>query len=320
MKPLARTVRSAGVLTLVALLAACTALPVSPTTPGGISGMARIDENRYLLVRDLKGFESGPRLSVLELNRGEAYTVADVGIGDWRHPEGRPSDLEAACALPGRDAEFLLLESGHWEGRYGRLFRVRLQLTDQTYTAEVVHVYDLPEFDPKSLNDPGDEMEGLACALNGDGQVLVILGERGGSTAYPDGLLRWFSLDSASNEITWTPAGENGLAVNAPGSWQDPASNRDIAALHLAADGALWAAAAEDVGDDGPFRSVIYQIGEVRADRTQPLLIALEHSVHRDVAGFKIEGLAAGPFDSATAELAIGTEDEVFGGTWRPLR
>ena len=312
----------AAALLLAGQLAACTEPGPSAASVGmtGISGMAQIDGSRYLVVRDLKDSEDGARMGILALNDDRPYDIADVTVTDWVHADGRPSDLEAACAIPGRNDEFLLLESGHWQGRFGRLFRVRLVLSGETYRAAVVHVFEVPEFDPKGPGDPGDEMEGLACAAKNDGRIVAILGERGGSSVYPNGRVRWFTIDVEANSVTWTEPGRAGLAVDAPGEWQDRLTNRDVSALHLRSDGSLWAVAAEDLSDAGPFSSIVYRIGEVLPDDETPVRLHVPFRVNGIVSGFKVEALASGPSSIPDADFAIGTEDEIFGGSWRPLR
>ncbi len=308
-------------VTLVAagLLAACSDEPPVQDTSFGISGMAAIDESRYIVVRDLKGFEDGARLGILQAYSDRPFSIDLHPVTDWMHPDGRPSDLEAACSTPWRPNEFLILESGHWQGMFGRLFHMRVVSSDDGDRIELLHVYDLPEFDGKGPDDPGDEMEGLACAPRSDGRTLVLLGERGGSAAYPNGLLRWFTIDPDSHEMDWTPAGRTGLEVNAPGKWHIPDLNRDISALNLAADGTLWAAASDDMSDTGPYTSVIYLLGQVWPDSESPVRLLPEFTAERTVSGFKVEGLADGAEATPYANFAIGTEDEVFGGTWRPV-
>ncbi len=312
-------VRLVAALAVSGLLAACSSEAPSQNTAFGISGMAAIDESRYIVVRDLKGFEDGARIGLLQTFEDQRYSIDPISVSDWSHPDGRPSDLEAVCSTPWRPGEFLIIESGHWEGRYGRLFHMRIQLSSMGLSAEVLQSYDMPEFDTKGPDDPGDEMEGLACAPRSDGRTLVMVGERGGSTAYPNGLLRWFTLDPDANDVEWTPEGRTGLEVDAPGEWHVRELNRDVSALHLFADGTLWAAATDDVSDVGPFSSVVYQLGQVWPDAESPILLLPEFAVERTVSGFKIEGLADGTEATPISNFAIGTEDEVFGGTWRPL-
>ncbi|MDJ0910910.1 MAG: hypothetical protein QNI99_17145 [Woeseiaceae bacterium] len=281
--------------------------------------MAAIDESRYIVVRDLKGYEDGARLGILQAFEDRQYSIDLVPVSDWMHPDGRPSDLEAVCSTPWRPGEFLILESGRWNEMYGRLFHMRIESSEVGDRVDVLHVYELPEFDGKGPDDPGDEMEGLACAPHSDGRTLVMVGERGGSAAYPNGLLRWFTMDPDSHVVQWTPEGRTGLEVDAPGEWHVRELNRDISALHLFADGTLWAAATDDVSDVGPFSSVVYLLGQVWPDVESPIRLLPEFTAERTVSGFKIEGLADGTEATPISNFAIGTEDEVFGGTWRPL-
>ena len=319
---LLRRISTGAILVAIVALTACAdrSAPTVSVETGGISGMAPIDGTRYLAVRDLKGFETGSRLRVIEIRPGRPYTVTDVADIDWSHPDGPASDLEAMCAIPDRASEYFLLESGHWEGRNGRLFHIRLNRDEDGYNARVVRVIELPEFDSKGPGDPGDEMEGLACGARGDDEVLLILGERGGSDPYPAGLLRWFAADLERQTESWTEAGRTGVIVDAPGEWSDPAKNRDISALHLRPDGSLWAAAADDLSDEGPFNSIVYRLGAVAPDEEMPIRLDEAFAIHDVVSGFKVEALTSGPSNISNSGFAIGTEDESFGGTWRPLR
>ena len=196
-------------LTLTAAIALASLVPfsgfaqsrISPSgdTAGeclnGFSGMANIGESRYLAVHDKKPHHPGERLSIIETFPESNFTISLVGIDDWKHADGPSSDLEGVCKVNHRDNDFLAIESGHWDGRYGRLFHIRLGDTDPT-RATVVHAYDLPEFDAKGPHDPGgDEFEGLECAVIDHDSVLLIIGERGGSAAYTNGILRWATLN-----------------------------------------------------------------------------------------------------------------------------
>ena len=78
----------------------------------------------------------------------------------------------------------------------------------------------------------------------------------------------------------------------------------------------LWGSAAVDPGDDGPFRSVVYLIGHVDANQNPPIKL-YNSDTYWVIDGFKVEGVAAREDDRLP--LSIGTEDENFGGVWRPL-
>ena len=274
-----------------------------------------IDDTHYLAVHDEKSHETGPRISVLEVAADRELVVSPVSPAGWQHPEGRSNDLEGVCAIPDRDGEFLLVEAGHYRGDYGRMFHVVVDITATPYNVEVLHAFDLPEFDADD-----DDIEGIACAARKDGRTLVILGERGGSLAYPTGLLRWVVIDlNAPGSLKFTEEGAAGKPVDAPGSWTDSSGNRDISGLHLDSENVLWAAASEDLGYTGPFNSIVYKVAEVRIDDPDPIRVIEAPSVSHTVDGFKVESLAAPTSQVEGSVFAIGTEDEALGGVWRAL-
>ncbi len=281
-----------------------------------------IDDTHYLAVHDELSHEPGARISVVEVIADQNVVVTPVSPETWEHGDGRSNDLEGVCSIPERDGEFLLVEAGHYDGSFGRMFHVKVDIAKIPYQLEVLYTFELPEFDPKGRLDPaGDEIEGIACAARSDGSTLVILGERGGSSVYAAGLLRWLVIDlDAPGDLRFSAAGIAGKTVDAPGSWSDPASNRDISALHLDSDNNLWAAASEDLGDSGPFKSIVYKVAVVMADDPDPVQIVDSFSVSHTVDGFKIEALAAPTTQAEGSVLAIGTEDEAFGGVWRTLK
>lgn len=300
-------------LASLVLVVGCAAPPLAPpslptTDPGlGISGMAPLGDGAYLVVHDAKTFEDGPRLSRLTVGpSGVAYRP--LAVADWRHADGRASDLEGACALGG--GEFLVVESGTFEGRFGRLFHLRVGAD----AAEVLAVDRVPVAVDTTPATVGDNVEGLACVRDGD-DLLVLFGERGGSAAYPTGLVRWSRFDPVTGTLDWTDAGRAGVPVSAPGDLV-ARGFRSITGLHVAPDGALWAAASRDPGDLGPYDSVVWRVGRVAPGA--PVPIAVEGGGPAcGVAGFKVEAVSA---PALRGTLSLGTEDEAFGGAWRPLR
>ena len=282
--------------------------------------MAQIDALHYLAVHDDLSFETGPRISVIEVVTDQNVTVTPTRPKKWQHEDGRSSDLEGVCSLPTREGEFLLIEAGHWEGEYGRMFHVQVNIKSKPFQIKILHVYELDEFNAKGRNDPdGDEIEGIACATRKDGKTLVILGERGGSSVYPTGLLRWVVVDlNSHSRLQWTAASRAGKAVNAPGSWNNSRENRDISALYLDTENILWAAAAEDLSDSGPFRSIVFKVATVDAEDSDPIKLATPYSVLRTVDGFKIEALAAGTSVLNGSIFAIGSDHPVYIGHGTP--
>lgn len=313
------------VVSLFLALSACASpsgVVTSTALTNGLSGMARIDDSRYLAVHDDLSFESGQRISVIDVAANQNFAITPVRPNTWMHNDGRSSDLEGVCGVPGRDQEFLLVEAGHWAGEFGRMFHVKLDVGQTPYQLQVLHVYELPEFNAKGPGDfAGDEIEGIECLQNREGKTLVILGERGGSTAYPSGLLRWVTVDLASAGMpVFSTAGSAGYPIDAPGTWTDSTQNRDISALYLDDDNVLWAAATEELGDSGTFKSVVFKVASVSPDDSNPIKVLRSFSVERTIDGFKVEALAAPTPNVAGSVFAIGTEDEIYGGTWRPLK
>ena len=283
----------------------------------GFSGLAQVDATSFLAVHDNLVYEDGRRLTLIRVEAGVAPTFSQVTVDNWVDPGGQSSDLESICAIPSRPNHFILAEAGYWETQYGRLFHIHLDA--QLLRATVLGATKLPMFRDNNPEQTGDQFEGLECADAGEDSILLLLGERGGSDSYPMGRLRWGELNLATYALSFTPYGEQGIELNAPGRWTDSNENRDISALHLDPDGTLWAAAAEDPGDLGPFHSVIYQIGNIRTDLEDPIEINQTIDIWNEVPGFKIEALSGPSTAIPGSTLSFGTEDELHGGVLRFL-
>ena len=284
----------------------------------GISGLVQIDSSRYLAVHDALSFEDGPRVSLLTVSSSAVPIIVPVTIDDWMDRDGRSSDLESLCAIPSRPNEFLMAESGRWEGRFGRLFHIRFD--PATHRAVVLGVARLPNLCDNNPEQVGDQYEGMACLDDGSGSVVLILGERGGSARYPSGVLRWVTFDLRTHTLLSTQDGLHGIRVDAPGGWPDHRKNRDISDLFVASDGSLWASAAWDSGDAGPFSSLVYRIGYLRQNSHVPVVVNRRLHVWRTCDGIKVEGVAAPPSALHRAVISVGSDDENYGGVWRPLR
>ncbi|MFP8487969.1 hypothetical protein ACKGJO_02630 [Gracilimonas sp. Q87] len=285
-----------------------------------ISGMDRINDGSYLSVYDLKSFEEGNRVGIIEVSEDIGINVYPVKVTHWQHEDGAGSDLESVCGLHNRDNEFLIAESGKWDGKFGRMFHLKLTGDSTSYEAQVLGVLDLPEFDAKGPQDnAGDEIEGLACISTQTDNVMVLLGERGGSSAYPNGLIRWAEADLSDYSLNWSEKGRKGVEVNAPGNWVDDKKNRDISALYIDGGNSLWATASEELGDNGPFNSLIYKVGTVQVDDQIPIRLVKNFEVYKTLNGFKAEAITGGTELIPGSVFAIGTEDELLGGSWRVM-
>ncbi len=285
----------------------------------GYSGMAQIDDESYLVVHDTKAHDDAPRLGVIQTKKGMSVQYREVTIDNWNHPDGRSSDLESVCAVPNRINEFLIAESGDWNGKYGRIFHLKLSALSHEVNAHVLGSVQLPILRKNRKGQKGDNYEGMACAERKDGTVLIILGERGGSRPYPNGVLRWFRYVPDQHKLILSKAGVKGKPVTAPGPWIDITRKRDIADLYLDRDGPLWAVGSEDGGGNGPFRSVIYKAGIVHADAEDPIDIIDETKPVWRLDGVKVEALSGPATMTPNSPLSFGTEDENYGGIWRPL-
>ncbi|WP_417760514.1 esterase-like activity of phytase family protein [Shewanella sp.] len=283
----------------------------------GFSGMTQVNDHAYLVVLDKKVFHKGERVGVLNITKKGKQKFTPVSIDDWRDDDGQASDLESVCKLPQADDEYLLAESGYWNGKFGRIFHIQLQQQQ----AKVLHVYHLPKYVSNSEPVDGDNFEGLACIANGQ-QTFVVLGERGGSALYPSGLLRFGVMDAQSADIDWQTYADKALTVSAPGQWHNAKGKRSISDLYLDPQGTLWTVATEDAGDQGPFRSLIYAAAQlVEPTNAQPLPLKITHQPQAQwqIDGFKVESLAAPTTRISHSVMSFGTEDEDYGGVWRVL-
>jgi hypothetical protein len=306
-------------------LSLCAAISLFPLAaravePPGYSGMARIAENTFLTVNDRKTpRDAGERLGVLTIEPTGAR-FQPVMVADWGSPQGPPSDLEAAAAIPGRPGECLLAESGRFMGRFGRIFHVRLEKVGEGWRAHPLGVF-APE--PRALTPEGsvyqaNEVEGIACFQAGD-RLILVLGERGGQARDGRAVARlvWGELDLAA--YRFTRMGDRELVG------RSVLGDRDLSDLLVREEGGrwvVWSVATVDAGDNGPFRSLVFRAGEFRLDRRRGR-VDYVRGRHRERAleadGVKIEALAEPAQIVAGSLFSIGTDDENYGGVWRPL-
>ncbi len=288
----------------------------SKKSSGGSSGMEQISDSSYLVVYDLKSHKEGTRLGLIILTE-EAIDVYPIEIKQW-DTEGLPNDLESICAIPGKPNEFLVAEAGNWKGALGRIFH--LQVDIDTRTAKVIGSFKYPFLALNDFSIEGDQYEAMHCLPYSENERIVLLGERGGSTFSPMGIIRWGLWDIKKNTLTIEGEGLKGVSVTAPGHWTSNETKRSITDLYVDPAGILWASASEDQGDAGPFYSVIYQLGKINPMGSEkPLMIFDSLTIGREIYGLKIEALS-GPKKGINCTHTFGTEDEMYGGVFRPIR
>lgn len=277
--------------------------PSPAATPIGYSGMARIDQATFVVVHDTKARYAGARLGTLTVlpKKAPAYTPVEV---DWGPDPA--NDLEAIYALPGRDREFLAMESGYHDGKFGRIFHLAVTGdANNGWRATVAGTIPLPA--------DTDDLEGLACVTSNTG-LLVLLGERGGSERNPRAKIRLCRLDLTAHRLELV--GEQNLAP--PTSITAGQTGvRGCADLYIDERNQLWSVATQDLGDEGPFRSVVYQAGTVDPAAAEPLQILPETTAMWTLDGIKVEALSASAIENSA--LSIATDDESYDGIWRPL-
>lgn len=252
-----------------------------------ISGMAR-HARGALAVTDAKLESDRARLGVVDGNTGtfEAMQV------DWSKT-GRPRDLEAITPVEGQEGRYLTVEGSTWNGAPAHM--LELNVGEKSATAE--RKWDLPAL--------SQEVEGMVQKKLDDDRSLVILGGRGGENGEP-GRLFWGVLDNNTGSLTFSDAGKEGMEVVAPRLTHP--GQRDISDLQLRPDGTLWASAAVDNGDQGPFESKVYQIGSLTGREDVPVLLSGNANSSKSLFT-KVEGFA-----SWGGGLLTGSDNEGLGG------
>ncbi|MDQ3023758.1 MAG: hypothetical protein M3R04_05145, partial [bacterium] len=138
----------------------------------------------------------------------------------------------------------------------------------------------------------------------------------GGTAPYTPATLWWGSFDLSSGTFTMAEDAMWGLQLVWPGETSDPWA-RPCTDLWLDAGGYLWASGASDPGDGGPFRSVIYRIGKFDPKQSYPIMYEMDRDMVWYLDGLKVE--AIGPAVVPGSILTFCTDDEAYGGIWRPL-
>lgn len=283
------------------------------------SGMAAFGSDQFLVVHDSKNNKveiHRPRLGVMTLDRSSKssnYREVRLKRDDWQGVGGMANDLEAICRVPQSDDEFLLMESGYYKGRFGRLLHVRLKKPRVEWEVNVLGSLPLPKPDRLGLDRQGLKFnfEGLLCLQGIEGTVQVVLGDRGKGRQRLSSLL-WNVADLKRhryvNSDRYEMLVEN---IEAP-RWKTMSDKiRHIADLYLDDHGTLWAASAYDPDvDEGPFESILYRAGTLQPGT--PPQLNWNPSAPMHIGRYKIEAL--GPPLSSNCAVTAGTDDELFGG------
>jgi hypothetical protein len=268
-----------------------------------LSGLAWVDGDRFLAVHDAKNPDEKerPRVSLVWLPKsldGISWQPFDM---DWQLPLGISNDLESIARIPSTQ-QFLLIESGD-ESFAGqqckRIFLAELQ----NQNLKIVSVTNLPAV---------KNIEGATVARLGK-RLFFIFAER--ADHRPETDIQWAELQLAPlglgnlQRTRFMPVGFTGK------NW------RPVSAIESDKQGRLFVATAFDTDDDnGPFRSVIWRIGQIKLDRNRRSTIVLKAVPERlaILDGLKVESLAIRE-TAGKLELFAGTDDENYGATIRPI-
>ncbi|MDP6339262.1 MAG: hypothetical protein QF842_02915 [Candidatus Marinimicrobia bacterium] len=241
-----------------------------------ISGLAAF-KNGYLVVHDNKK-KKQPRVSYLD-NKLQITKLI------WPEPK-LPYDLEAAVTYPNKPNRYILMEST------GKCYEVFVDPKD--FRVDVLHTFTLPGL-KATMN-----LEGLTIYPSGQGLVFIY-GDRGADTRKSTLYTAFFSPEKKSfYEL-------KRFTFDLP---EPKKYKRNIADLAIKADGSLWTSATSDPGDDGPFTTAIYELGEINPagaftpihpDLLKPIMV---------IAGQKVEAMMF-----HNGRLVLMTDNENFGTT-----
>ena len=295
-------------LSLLLTIAACSdfddeQIMVYPTTLPDLSGLSWVEDDLFIGIHDAKNNtekENWPRISLIRLPQSELEGVIWEPVAlNFPGPGGASSDMESACSIPG-GKDFLFVESGQEGEQYRRIFYAE-------YDNGAIMITSYINWPVEIINVEATEV----CLV---GEKLVFLyAERAQDSLSTQ--LRWAELSISPlgfgefEEVTYEAIDPVG-----PGA-------RPIVAIDVDSDGFIYIVSAYDSGsDNGPYRSVVWQIGEIHADTDGHPKVELDINKRLgNLDGLKVESIAIREIAADSNEIYIGTDDEHYGGILRLL-
>jgi hypothetical protein len=259
--------------------------PSQPSEPGlpDLSGLAKFSQTKSIGVKDSKLEDDSKRVLLLDNSTGG---IQELDI-DWSKT-GRPRDLEAIT--PGQQpGDFFAVEGSSWKDSKARLFDLKVN----EHGGEARNSYVLPDF--------GQEVEGLVCLPGENGSQTFLFGGRGDENG--NSRVFWGSLNQ--DGLRFSPEGLIGKKVDAPHLGE---GQRSISDLALDEKGRLWATAAIDEGNNGPFDSMVYEVGHITSQGNEPFRNSSGPGVL--IKGTKGEALVA----QGNGSFLMGSDNESHGG------
>lgn len=249
--------------------------------------------------------------------------------------------------------EFLVAESGDYKHdagsklEAGYIYHLRLEETEdlsktpaptKKIKGKILTAYRLPPHQQSADKAPGDNFEGLACGWDKENKnkIFVLIGERGGrlfkkpharkqntgkgylmwTVLNPDPKVwkigKWAFVDDVVPPTKPLPR----FSPNVPPTkkWKAGKTKRSVASLFICGS-QVWASATQDDSDDGPFRSLLYQIADFVPARKPPFILSYPKSGIW-VPDHKVEGLEGYMNADEECSLVAVTDDENKGGTF----
>jgi hypothetical protein len=268
-----------------------------------LSGLAWIEGDRFLAVHDSKNPDEKdrPRVSFVWLPKSPDGLYWQPLEMNWQGPLGLSNDLESLARVPATE-QFLLIESGEKSFAGQQCKRIFLAEVERQ-GLKILSTLNLPAV---------RNIEGATVARLGK-RLFFIFAER--ADHRPHSEIQWAELQLAPLRLgslqraRFTPVGFSGR------NW------RPVSAIESDRQGNLLVASAYDSDDDnGPFRSVIWRIGQIRLEKDGRSRLLLKPSPERlaILDGLKVESLALRE-SGGKLELFAGTDDENYGATIRPI-
>jgi len=198
-----------------------------------ISGISPTsDTNKYLVVHDNK--KKG------QLRVGLINLAADSLYEGLKWPgETLPIDLEALSNIPGLQNEYIAM------GSWGFCYWIKLDL--QSNTLDLIKEFRIPDSGPP-LN-----LESFLI-IRKNNNTYATWAHRGSDNE--ESILFWGSISLFDDNINISV--EDSVFINLP--WPIK-SKRHMSDMDIDDNNAIWTSATSDPGDDGPYQSAIYKIG-----------------------------------------------------------
>jgi hypothetical protein len=268
-----------------------------------LSGLSWIKDDLFIGVHDAKNNTekvNWPRISLIQLPQSELEGIIWKPVDvNFPGPSGPSSDLESICSIPG-GKEFLFVESGQEGTQFCRIFFAE-------YDNGLLGITSYTDWPVDIINVEATEV----CKI-GDKMAFLYAERAEGSLSTQ---IRWAEITlyplvfGEFDEVTYEAVDPIG-----PGA-------RPIVAMDVDSEGFIYIVSAFDSGtDDGPYRSVVWQIGKIAEGMEESLEVELNMNNRLgNLDGLKVEGIAVREPAVDSIEIYIGTDDEHYGGIMRLL-